>query len=347
MKLSPYFLLLFLCYSCRAQERVTSIPHKDNKTTFLLDSAAAAHFILVDAFDRFFERVTPVEMSIQMHQPLPSGEINLPDMRNRFKSYLQSDMDSFSVKESRWVSEILTKVFETVHSVNPDIFPDSLILIKTKGNHYGDGVYYTRGKCIVIPADVLNRRDKSAFTSTMYHEIFHIYSRLHPEKRQALYSLIGFTNIGLDHLMLPSPLDERVLHNPDGVDYAQRITLQLSDTERADAIPIIYANSNGYNTSNKTFFSYLEFNLFKVEPAGDGNWAVITADDGVTSTLNLAQIPDFYKQIKDNTTYIIHPDEVLADNFSFIMLDLDGQQASIQFSKEGKALLKSIEQIIK
>jgi hypothetical protein len=91
----------------------------------------------------------------------------------------------------------------------------------------------------------------------------------------------------------------------------------------------------------------LEFNLFKVEPAGDGNWAVITADDGLSSTLNMAQIPDFYKQIKDNTTYIIHPDEVLADNFSFIMLDLNGQQASIRFSKEGKALLRSIEQIIK
>jgi len=91
----------------------------------------------------------------------------------------------------------------------------------------------------------------------------------------------------------------------------------------------------------------LEFNLFKVEESPDNKWVVETADDGLTSTLSIHQIPDFYKQIRDNTTYIIHPDEVLADNFSFIMLDLDGKQASIKFSKEGKHLLKDMDAILR
>lgn len=347
MRLSPYlFVLIFICYSCKAQERVSEVRHSDRNTTFLLDSAAAAKFILLDHYDRFFERVTPVEMSVQMHQPL-NGQEDTVRMRAAFAAYLQTDVDSFSAKESKWLADIMKKVYETCNSVHPGIFPDSLLLIKTKANHYGEGVYYTRGKCIVIPVDALKKRDKAALTSTIYHEIFHVYSRLNPAKRQQLYQLIGFNYIGLDNLIFPSPLDGRILHNPDGVDFGQKITLKLDENETIEAVPIIYANRNGYSPEAATFFSYLEFNLFKVEPAGDNKWAVITENDGLSSTINIAQIPDFYKQIKDNTTYIIHPDEVLADNFSFIMLDIDGQQASIRFSKEGKQLLKDIDKILR
>ena len=52
-------------------------------------------------------------------------------------------------------------------------------------------------------------------------------------------------------------------------------------------------------------------------------------------------------QIKDNTGYILHPDEILADNFSFIMQDRDGLNVSGKFSPAGKQLLKDVEGIIK
>ncbi len=331
--------------SCQAQQPIKTIQHKDNKTTFLLDSAEAAQYITTDGYDNYFNIVLPVEMSIQMHQPLDENA-DLADLRSRYRSYLMADVDTFSAKESKWVADVMKQVYETCASVHPDIMPDSLFLIKTKANHYGDGVYYTRGKCIVIPQDVFDKRDKSAFTQTMYHEVFHVYSRLHPDKKRALYALIGFQSIGLENLLFPSPLSERVLFNPDGIDFAQGINLQISEAESIRAVPIIYANENGYQPEKKTFFSYLEFNLFKIEDNGNGRYTVVTEADGLTSTLNIQQIPDFYKQIRDNTTYIIHPDEVLADNFSFIMLDRDGDQASIKFSKEGKKLLKEIEGIL-
>jgi uncharacterized protein YchJ len=339
------FVLLTTMPSCQAQQPIKTIQHKDKKTTFLLDATEAAQYIVTDQYDNYFNIVLPVEMSIQMHEPLDPNA-DMADLRSRYKAYLMADVDTFTAKESRWVADVMKQIFETCNSVHPDIFPDSILLIKTKANHYGRSVYYTRGKCIVIPEDIFDKRDKSAFTQTMYHEMFHVYSRLHPDKKRALYSIIGFEPIGLENLLFPSPLSERVLYNPDGIDFAQAITLQLSEAETVKAIPIIYANENGYQKEKKTFFSYLEFNLFKIEDNGDGRWTVVTQDDGLTSTLNIQQIPDFYKQIRDNTTYIIHPDEVLADNFSFIMLDRDGDQASIKFSKEGKKLLKEIEAVL-
>lgn len=341
---SSVFLLVCLA-ACRGQQPVSSVSHPGGKITLLSDSVAAARIILQDHYDRFFERVTPVEMSIQMAQPLSS--VQLADQRAQFKAFLQKDMDHFTVKESKWVAEIFKDVFETVQKFHPGVYPDTLILIKTKGKHYGNSVYYTRDNCIIIPADVLERPDKAAFTSTMYHEIFHVYSRLHAAKRKQLYQLIGFEAIGVDQLYLPDPLRERVLYNPDGVDFGQKIHLKIGENEFIDAIPIIYANNDGYTPEKATFFSYLEFELFQVNPQKDGKWKVVTAPDGLTSTLSVAKLPDFFRQIKDNTSYIIHPDEVLADNFSFIMLDIDGKQASGKFSKEGKQLLKDIEAILK
>lgn len=346
MRILPLLLIVFLStISCTAQVPVKSVRHNEQKITILLDSTEAANTILKDSYDRFFERVTPAEMSIQMARPLDGTP--LKDQKAQFAAFLQADMDHFTDKESKWVADIFKKVFETVNSFHPGIYPDSLLLIKTKGKHYGNSVYYTRNNCIIIPADVLSRPDKSAFTSTMYHEIFHVYSRLHPAKQKQLYSLIGFEHIGFDNLVMPLPLRDRVLFNPDGVDFGQKIHLKVSDTEYVDAIPVIYANNNGFTSEKATFFSYLEFELFKIVPTQNGQWRVETEEDGLTSTLSVAKLPDFFQQIKDNTSYIIHPDEVMADNFSFIMLDIDGKQASGKFSKEGKKLLKDVEAILK
>jgi len=337
------FLFLVLFVQCEAQSPVSKVVHSPQKTTFLLDSAAAAQVILRDSYDLFFERVTPCEMSIQMKQPIGKGT---PEERTAYQAFLQSDMDNFTPAESRWVSNILKEVFSTCSQFHPDIMPDSLLLIKTKGNHYGDGVYYTRANCIIIPADVLRRADRSAFKSTMYHEVFHVYSRLHPQKRNKLYQLIGFEHVGVDQLDLPSPLNERVLYNPDGVDFGKKISLQLEDGSTIHAIPIIYSNAEGYQPGRGPFFSYLEFNLFQVQQQPNGRWQVLTKPDGISSWLSIPQLPDFFRQIRDNTSYIIHPDEVLADNFSFLMLDKDGKKVSSKFSPEGKALLEQIKTVL-
>jgi hypothetical protein len=346
LRLFAASLLGFILSQCTAQTPVKSIIHSKTQATFILDSTEAAATILVDRYDRFFERVTPVEMSIQMQQPFDIKQ-GREDQIARFQSFLQAEMASFTPAESQWIAGQMKRIYETCQSVSPDIFPDSIVLIKTHGKHYGDGVYYTRGKYIIIPANELRRRDRAAFTSTMYHEIFHVYSRLHPEKRTELYRLIGFEHLGVDQLNLPPTLAQRVLHNPDGVDFGKMIHLHTATGDTLRAIPIIYANNPGFTSSKPTFFQYLEFNLFEVKPAPNGRWQVLCAVDGLSSTLNLAQLPDFYTQIRDNTTYIIHPDEVLADNFSFIMLDKDGKQVSAKFSKEGKKLLKLIEAVLK
>lgn len=341
-------LFSLLVFSCKAQPALvlTSLQLDPQHTLLLLDSAQASQVLLHDATDRFFERVTAAEMSIQMKQALQPGQTRA-DLLPAFTGFLQRDVENFSAAESMLAAEVMQEIFNTCLKVAPDLFPDTLILIKTKGKHYGPSVYYTRENTVIIPADALEPSIRRAFTGTMYHELFHVFSRLNPEKRAQLYRLIGFEHIGLENLVLPEKLADRVLYNPDGVDFAQRIRLQLENGSAIDAIPVIYAKHPGYQPDVRSFFGYVEFNLYQIEAADSSAWRVITADDGYSSTLHLNEIPDFFRQIKDNTGYIIHPDEVLADNFAFLMRAQNKPSANDRFSEEGKKLIADMEAVLK
>ena len=338
---------LLLAFSCTAQKAINihSLTLGDGHTLVLLDSAQASRVLLQDATDRFFERVTASEMSIQMKQPLAGR--SRAELLPAYRDYLRRDVASFAPEESVMAAGVMQEIFNTCREVASDIFPDTLILIKTKGGHYGKSVYYTRENTIVIPSDMLGMDMREAFFNTMFHELFHVYSRLNPAKRARLYRLIGFEHIGLDRLQLPDSLAVRVLYNPDGVDFAQKISLKQANGQSIDAIPVLYSNHLGYKPGKRTFFAYVEFNLYQIEPAENGYWRVLTGPDGYSSTLNLRELPDFFQQIKDNTGYIIHPDEVLADNFSFLMQDKRNPAFTAEFSEEGKKLLADIEAVLK
>ncbi|MBN8679998.1 MAG: hypothetical protein J0M29_17345 [Chitinophagales bacterium] len=341
------FPCLLLSFSCQAQVApLKEIRFPNGKICLLLDSVDAGKAITTDRYDGYFDKVNVSEMSIQMQQPIDPGK-NRAAVLQDYVQYLKTDVESFTAEEASFVEGIIKKVYQTSTEVAPYLFPDTLKLIKTKGRHYGDGVWYTRDNCIIIPADELGRKKTVPFRITMYHELSHVWSRLNPKQSDQAYKLIGFEGIGFQNLLIPPALAERVLYNPDGVDIAQKITLKQENGTEIYAIPIIYANNKGWTETQKTFFAYLEFNLFQIEKQEDGKWKVLVKDDGFSSVIDLKAQPDFFRQIKDNTGYIIHPDEVLADNFAFIMQERNGQKVSLSFSAEGKKLLTDLEAVLR
>lgn len=344
--LSLCLLSVLFLLECKAQPAVKEVRLDGKHIVYLLDSTDAAKAITTDHRDAYFQKVRLTEMSIQMKRELTAADTR-EKMLPEYVAFLKSDVLSFSADEAKFTADVIKKVFETSEKVAPGIFPDTILLIKTKGRHYGDGVWYTRENCIIIPANELDSKKTNPFTTTMFHELFHVYSRLNPQKSDKLYQLIGFQEIGYQNLRIPPALSDRLLHNPDGVDFAQKITLRQADGSTIEAIPVLYANQAGYQSSITEFFGYLEFNLFQVEKNADGSWRVLTKEDGLTSTLSIDKQPDFFNQIKDNTGYIIHPDEVLADNFAFVMGRSKSAALTAKFSPAGKKLLDDIEQLLK
>jgi len=177
------------------------------------------------------------------------------------------------------------------------------------------------------------------------YPIFHIYSRLNPEKQKALYALIGFQSIGdSQYLNIESPLKERILTNPDGPNFAYAIDLKSKD-RTVKVIPIISSTLPAYTDQKKAFFDYLYFDLFEVIQTEKGNWDVISDPDGKAIVPDDAMV-SFFDQIKYNTQYIIHPDEILADNFMILALYKKYPERYPSLNEEGLALLDQIKSIL-
>lgn len=335
------FIFFFNLASCFTQQPLHEVQLSPNHILELLDSSAASKAIIQDEMENYFEQVNLSEMSIQMKTKL-NGKEKRGDVIDEYRRYLQTEVVDFSSSEAEFTAEVFREVFEQCQKFGGNIFPPRLKLIKTKANHYGASVYYTRENCIVIPANELKAKSREAFTSTMYHELFHVYSRLNLEKRKALYELIGFQGIGIENLNMPDSLVQRILVNPDGVDYAQKITLKVSDSTTIQAIPVLYSNIRGFAPGKPQFFQYVDFALYEIRPTENNRWSVITQANDYSSTLDINQLPDFFRQIGPNTNYIIHPDEILADNFSFLLRSQENPRITSRFSESGKKLLQDI-----
>ena len=342
------FIILLSCFSCRSQSLPTTVV-KDSatgKVVLLLDARDASRAIITDSTYRFFNLITAAEMSVQLKKPLTPG-ISRDVLLREYMNFLASEPLDFTAADLVFIKKIINDMYGTVARVNAGILPDTLRLIRTRENHYGSGVWYTRENCIIIPNGELISKNVESFTTTMFHELFHVYSRLNPEKSRALYQSIGFEPVGLGNLVLPESLKERVLHNPDGVDYAQKIELKQADGNVITAIPVIWSNHNGYTPQKKSFFNYVEFNLYPIVKGENGKWIVQVASDGLHSPIDVQEQPDFFRQIRENTGYIIHPDEVLADNFAFIMREKKGDKIYAKLKDDGVRLLEEIERIIR
>lgn len=308
----------------------------------LLSSKEASKWVITDEKEQFFDKVAPLEMSIQLHQDLsekPRAEI-LP----LYQKMLQEELQDFTPAEQETVKKVFDRALELCYRIDPNLQLPEIYLIKTAGKYYGSGVYYTRDNSIIIPAPMVpsdKNLEHKGFLSTMIHEIFHIYSRYNKDKRDALYARIGFDR--LPNLQLSEFLQERVLYNPDGVDLQYSITVKDKKTGRSfEGVPVIYSRYKKYMPTVPNFFGYLVFQLFEAEEK-EGQWKIISPDTGYS----IDEVEGFWEQVTKNTNYNIHPDELCADNFVLLALSKGKNANNLEkLSPEGQQLVKDLEAII-
>jgi hypothetical protein len=83
---------------------------------------------------------------------------------------------------------------------------------------------------------------------------------------------------------------------------------------------VLYSSTARYDAkSGKSLFQSLLFRLLLVEERGGRYEPVLTRGQPVV--LDPKKEPAFLEKIGQNTNYIIHPDEILADNFVHVLLN--------------------------
>lgn len=338
-------VLLLLC-QCKNETSKEYLQLFGKQQMTLLDSTHAAAAINTDRVEHFFEKITPLDMSLQMKQTFPAGTPR-ESILQQYHQFLNEEVMPFSEADEALLMRVFEEIKKWCDQITPDLFPKGIQLIKTRGRPYGNGTYYTREKNILLPAGVLQSPNERTVREVLIHEVFHVYARLNPQKRAALYQLIGFRPLH-GELELPSAIASRRLLNPDGIDIAYAIQLAQAPGDTLSAVPIIIANAPAYLPERQSYFEYIDFNLYPVEKQLDGHYLAVTTTEGI-SPLRVNEQGDFFKQITDNTMYIIHPDEILADDFKYLVLAQSGEEAYqlTRFSQEGQALLKQIEVVLK
>jgi hypothetical protein len=338
--LSPFLLLFGLFFNaCKSQAPNNASLSNANVYLNFADSNEGAKLIITDNSDDFFVNISALDIAIQMKSNKTYS--NKTEAVESFKAFLKSQTLDFNDKEKKYVNRIFDEVKASINKLNPNLLP-SINLVKIKTDHYGKDVFYTRENAIFIPENVLNDETPQNLHNVMLHEIYHVLSRNDADFKSQTYDLIGFRKID-GNVILDPKLAERLLSNPDGARMDYYIELE-HENNKVDAIPLIISNEKQYLGSKSSLFSYLKFDLYELKKDTDGNFNVL-CDNEVNTTLALEYMPTFFEKIKDNTQYIIHPDEVMADNFMLALTVYNTDEYN-SLSAEGKKLIENLRTLL-
>jgi hypothetical protein len=323
-----YLILGISILSCKSNSLKTG----ESLSFQFLNTKQCAAAILKDDSENFFEKIKALDASIQMKSALLKDS---SDYLKRYRAYLFKEADSFNVNEKKFLNEVVVEACEKIKKLNPKINL-SFKLAKINTRHYGENVYYTRGDVIFIPKNIFTTPNKNKEVSIMLHEIWHLLAEANPKLKDQLYALIGFTKHNVK-VKYPNDIDIVRLTNPDGAH--DEYSLQYPDGTRL--LPLIRSKRKVFDKGTPLFFDYLQFDLYYIDKNGN----VITDGKG-GSTASDKHLSDYFGYIKDNTHYIIHPDEIIADNFMNLVLSNDSGDFNT-FSKDGKELLYRMKNIFK
>jgi hypothetical protein len=197
--------------------------------------------------------------------------------------------------------------------------PPVIRLVSTTGDEEA-GAAYTRGTAIVLPSKVMKYQE-SQLDRLLAHELFHLLSRHDGAVRARLYGIIGFELC--EPVELPRSLAPRRITNPDAPLSDCTIALTAANGKTFTGVPILYSQDMQYDAAaGKSLFQSLVFRLLVVKRSG-GRWEPMLTN-GEPVVIDPHKEPVFIDKVGKNTNYIIHPDEILADNFvRLVMQDVD------------------------
>ena len=236
------------------------------------------------------------------------------------KEVTLDDWLAFTAGHAReWSETEIRRVTAAIESLRPSLcryrfqLPGTIVLVRTTGKEEGDAAY-TRQAAIILPEKVM-AYPQEQLERLLLHELFHLISRHHAALRQKLYAVIGFRP--LEPIKLPDAWEDRRITNPDAprIDASIEVTV---DGRKIVAAPFLYATPAKFDAaSGGNLFKYLTFRLLVL--TRDGDRLIAAVKEGKPVVLDPRGVEDYARQIGKNTNYIIHPDEILADNFVLLV----------------------------
>lgn len=293
-----FLAVLFLCTAAWAENK---------KPVFIFASEEEGRTLLTTR-DEFIENMSPLDRAIRMRSEKPVSA-------DEFLKFVGNNIISWENEDKEQVRKILASLSQKLDSFAPYL-PDTIYLIRTTGNEEGD-VAYTRGNTIVFPRR-LPMSDVVGLYKLISHELFHIISRQNKQLKDKLYGIIGFSKCPVYNL--PKSLDNRRITNPDSPINEYCIQVKV-DKKDVIVLPLLYSQVDTYSKRDgEELFDYLQTAFLSIARVKNPGQKTIILKDSAMTLYKEEELQGFFEQIGKNTDYTIHPEEILADNFSYLFL---------------------------
>ena len=292
------FLTVIIIFSCfqlgYCTEKLTDIVH--------FASVPKAQELLSEE-DDFTKSWSPIDIDVRMQKGNSTKE--------ELMKYIPTQALKWDENERKLLYSILEKYDAEIARQGYQLnFPDSIYFVKTTMDEEFSGAYgYTRSNNVMLNGSKVEASDEN-LAHVIMHELFHILSRHDPEFRAKMYSIIGFNIV--DQIELPEELKVRKIANPDAFYTDSYIELKHNE-QPVDCAMILYADKS-YTTGN--LMEYVNIGFVKLEGGKKKN---IVIDNGKSVIYSMEQVTGFFEQVGKNTKYIIDPEEIMADNFTYTL----------------------------
>lgn len=292
-------ILLFIVVGCgnKSSEKLSKTISFMNCTIIFVEQNEATK--LLSTSDEFTQAQSAFDFASKTNNEEGNQEKD-------YLTYAGSQAQAWTEKEIKETKKVIEEAAAKMKEKSFKLsLPGEIKLVKSTILEEGGAAGYTRGNYIVFKT--------TPGIHLFLHELFHVFSRANPVKRDAFYNTISFQK--MDRLSYPEQLLPSKITNPDAPHFEHFLTVQTSDGQKD--VVIITNASKPYEGGS--FFEYLELLLLVVE--GQGSDKSVVMKDDMPVTLEFGDAVDFREKVGNNTNYIIHPEEILAEHFTMIFSD--------------------------
>ncbi|WP_300793429.1 hypothetical protein [uncultured Bacteroides sp.] len=295
MRLSHWILSVLLCcisFTASAQKKIS----------YRFATRAEAQMLITD-IDNFTNRLNSFDINLRLNKE--NGR------KSELLRLAMNETLNWSENEKKKITAAFKSLQAKIDKQKLKIkYPQEVILVKTSMKEEMNVAAYTRKNWIALGEKYINESTPESLEYLLAHEMFHLLTRSNKDFKKSVYSVIGF-NVTDRELFFPIDIIEKRISNPDIEMYDSYAEFTINGQKQKCSMMIYSAIPF---SAGKTLSDYLSVGLI---PLNDS--LIPLQENGQTVIYSIDQAEDFYQKIGKNTEYIINPEEILADNFAYLV----------------------------
>ncbi len=258
------------------------------------------------------KKITAAFKSLQAKIDKQKLKIKYPHEVILVKTSMKEEMNVAAYTRRNWIALGEKYINESTPESLEYLLAHEMFHLLTRSNKdFKKSVYSVIGfnvtdRELFFPIDII----EESLEYLLAHEMFHLLTRSNKDFKKSVYSVIGF-NVTDRELFFPIDIIEKRISNPDIEMYDSYAEFTINGQKQKCSMMIYSAIPF---SAEKTLSDYLSVGLI---PLNDS--LIPLQENGQTVIYSIDQAEDFYQKIGKNTEYIINPEEILADNFAYLV----------------------------